>query len=352
VQRPVDPVAEPVSGLVRQRGVQVPEHDPHEHVPLAGPGAEPGDRRRGQLLARRVGQHRDTLDAARVRAESIPDPVAERLLVLSGRYGDGQVARDRRHHRDPLIRREVEHLAGDPGIAGAKQADVGDALGEHEQPVQPHAEGEPASLAQPGGGQDTRVGVPALPDLHPAAVVAHVGLPAAQGVRMRPRLPSPRHAWGERAQQGGDHLVHVGAAHRPARDPPQVQLVRGAGVLPVDGVPAVHYPGADQQHVIRGVSGIGGEATQRGRDHGARMAAEHAPRVYVPGVSSFPGDRAGWVPEPVVVVGDRDDPAAAAPSDFAVPCPGQAFDGFVDEDLDSVRAFRGIGQIPYGKIAS
>ena len=82
MQGTVDPVAEPVGRLVRQRGIQVPEHDAHEQVPLARQGTEPGDRRRGQPLAGRGGKDPDLLDAARVRAERVPDPVAESLLVL------------------------------------------------------------------------------------------------------------------------------------------------------------------------------------------------------------------------------------------------------------------------------
>jgi len=46
--------------------------------------------------------------------------------------------------------------------------------------------------------------------------------------------------------EGRDHLVHVGVAHRPAGDPTQAELVRDPGVLPVDGIQAVHDPRADQ----------------------------------------------------------------------------------------------------------
>jgi hypothetical protein len=108
-----------------------------------------------------------------------------------------------------------------------------------------------------------------------------------------------------RAEQDRDHLGHVGAAHRPLSDPPQVELVRGAGVLPVDRVPAVHDPRADQQHVV---AGLAGEPAQRRGDHGAGMTAQHVPGVHVPGVAGIPGDRLSWVSEPVVVVGDRNDP--------------------------------------------
>ena len=55
------------------------------------------------------------------------------------------------------VRYVVERYAedcgrGEPGIARAEQADVGDAL-DQQQPVQADAEGKPAPAAQPGGGQ-------------------------------------------------------------------------------------------------------------------------------------------------------------------------------------------------------
>ena len=124
--------------------------------------------------------------------------------------------------------------------------------------------------------------------------------------------------------------------------------MRGPGVLPVDGVPAVHDPRADQQHVI---AGLAGEPAQRRGDHGAGMTAQHVPGVHVPGVAGIPGDRLGGVSEPVVVVGDRHDPRAAAPANLTVPGTAEPRHGLVDEDLDGVRPFGGIGQIPQAKVA-
>jgi len=124
--------------------------------------------------------------------------------------------------------------------------------------------------------------------------------------------------------------------------------VRGSRVLPVDGIPAVHDPRAGEQHVITGLSG---KLAQRGGDHGAGMTAEHMPGVRVPGVAGIPGDRLGGVAEPVIVVGDRHDPVAAAPADRATPHTRQPLDGLADEDLDGVRTLRGVGQVPDAEIA-
>ena len=220
-------------------------------------------------------------------------------------------------------------------------------LDQHEQPVQAHAEGQPAAAGQPGGGQHAGMGEAAFPDLHPAAVVVHIDLAAVERVRMSPRLLAVGPAQGERAEQDRDHLGHVGAAHRPLSDPPQVELVRGAGVLPVDRVPAVHDPGADQQHVVAGLTG---EPAQRRGDHGAGMTAQHVPGVHVPGVPGIPGDRLSWVSEPVVVVGDRHDPGTGAPADLAAPGTTEPLHSLADEDLDGVGTFGGFGQIPQAKV--
>jgi hypothetical protein len=81
---------------------------------------------------------------------------------------------------------EVVQLAADPGIARAEQPDVGDVLGQHEQPVQAHAEGEPAAAVQSGVGQYVWMGEPAFPDFHPAAVLVHIDLASVERVRMSP----------------------------------------------------------------------------------------------------------------------------------------------------------------------
>ena len=79
----------------------------------------------------------------------------------------------------------------------------------------PMPRASPLRPAQPGGGQHAGMGEAAFPDLHPAAVVAHVDLAAVPRVGMRPRLLAVGQAGGERAKQDRDHLVHVGVAHRP-----------------------------------------------------------------------------------------------------------------------------------------
>jgi hypothetical protein len=173
--------------------------------------------------------------------------------------------------------------------------------------------------------------------------VPHVDLAAVLGVRVDPRLLAVRQTGDQRLEQARDHLVQVLAGHRTARDPPQIELVRRAAVLPGDGVPAVHHPGAGQQHIV--AAGTAGKPPQRGRDHGAGMAAEHPAGTHVAGVTGFPGDRGGRVAQPIVVVGDRDDSRAPAPPHLARPDTGQRGGDPVGEDLDGVRARRGIGQV-------
>src|ERR1022692_2741727 len=191
------------------------------------------------------------------------------------------------------------------------------------------------------------MGEAALPYLHPAVVQEHVDLTAAGGVRVRPRLLAVRQVRGQRLEDDRDHLVQIGAAHRPAGDPPQVELVRAPGVLPVDRVPAVDHPRADEEHVV---AGFFGELAQRWRDHGARLTAEHLPFADVAGVARLSGDRAGRVAETVVVVGDRHDARTAAPADLAGPGTGQRRDDPVDDELNSVRTFGWVGEIPDAEV--
>src|SRR5262252_2878927 len=88
VESPVDPVAEDVGGLVRQRLVEVPEHDAHQQVLLARAGPKAGDCRCGQLRPGGGRKYPDFLDTASVRAKGLPDLIAEGLLVLVGGYGN------------------------------------------------------------------------------------------------------------------------------------------------------------------------------------------------------------------------------------------------------------------------
>ena len=47
----------------------------------------------------------------------------------------------------------------------------------------------------------------------------------------------------------------------PARDAPQVELVRRWRMEPVDGVPPVHHSRADEEHVV---DGFGRQGAERG----------------------------------------------------------------------------------------
>ena len=179
--------------------------------------------------------------------------------------------------------------------------------------------------------------------------MVHVDLAAVQRVRVHPRLLAIAKAGDQRAEQYRDHLVKVGTGDGAAGDSPQVELVRGPGVLPVDGVAAVHDPQAHKQHVI---GGIGGKPAQRGRDHRAGMAAQHAPGRHVPGVAGIAGDRLGRVSEPVVIVDDRHDPRPAAPADLAAPGTAQRNHGLVNEELNGVRAIGRVREIPDAKVAA
>src|ERR1700726_1196637 len=82
VNRQVNAVAEGVGGLVRQRLLQVPEHDSDEEVLLARPGAEAAGRWGGQPVAGASGKHTDFLDIPCRTPKGIADPVAESFLVL------------------------------------------------------------------------------------------------------------------------------------------------------------------------------------------------------------------------------------------------------------------------------
>jgi hypothetical protein len=46
----------------------------------------------------------------------------------------------------------MKHLVAHPGIGGAEQADVGDVLDQHEQPIQAHAEGKSAVPVEASAG--------------------------------------------------------------------------------------------------------------------------------------------------------------------------------------------------------
>src|ERR1700740_3315007 len=88
VDRQVDPVTEPVGSLVRQRLLQIPQHHADQEVLLARPGPQTPGGRPGEPGVRGGGKDAYLLDARCVGAESLPDAVAERLLVLVLVYRD------------------------------------------------------------------------------------------------------------------------------------------------------------------------------------------------------------------------------------------------------------------------
>jgi hypothetical protein len=62
--------------------------------------AEPGHGLGREQVVGRLGQHGDLLDGIGVRAQRLPDAVAEILGGVGGVHGDREVTADRRHRRD------------------------------------------------------------------------------------------------------------------------------------------------------------------------------------------------------------------------------------------------------------
>jgi hypothetical protein len=167
---------------------------------------------------------------------------------------------------------------------------------------------------------------------------------------VRPGQLTTRPPWHDGGKQRTDHLVQVAAGQRAAADPPQVQLVRRARVLPVDDVAPVGHARADEQDVI---GEIVGQHTQPRRHERGRVGAQHAPVIDVPGVARVPGDVGRVIPEVIVVVGDGDNPRPAAPADLGAGAPSgrQRGHGRVDDQLDRVVAVGRIGQVGYREVA-
>jgi hypothetical protein len=184
-------------------------------------------------------------------------------------------------------------------------------------------------------------------DGDPRAVPVDVDLAPLDGVRVDPGVPPPGSARRERLDEHLGHPFQVGQAEGPARDAPHVELVGRRTVEPVDRVPSIDDSGCDEQHVV---GGIGGEGPQAGRDHRRGVAAKHAPTVEVPGVAHVPAHSVRREAEPVVVVRDGDHPRPAVPSHLAAPCLGEAGDGRLDQELDGVCAFGGVGEITDGQV--
>ncbi len=186
------------------------------------------------------------------------------------------------------------------------------------------------------------MGEAAFPHLDPFLSVADVDLAALQRVGMGTRRPPPRTSRNERTEEEMDHLIQLCVADAPPGDAPQVQLMGRTGVEAVDGIAPIGNAGAHQEDVVGRVVGEHGES--RG-DHGAGMAAEHVAVIDVAGVAGGTGDVCRRVPEPVVVVVQRDYPRAAFAADVALPRLRKLVDGNVDEHLNAMAARFGLGQV-------
>jgi hypothetical protein len=89
-----------------------------------------------------LGQDRDLLDGSGVVAEGVANAVAKLFDVVVGVDRHRQVTHHGGHDRDGAVGLEVDHLVADAGVGGPQQANVGDVLAEHEQPVQAQAQGQ------------------------------------------------------------------------------------------------------------------------------------------------------------------------------------------------------------------
>ena len=187
----------------------------------------------------------------------------------------------------------------------------------------------------------------ALADLDPLVAVLDVDLQTLGRVRMDTRLDAVLRTRERGAHDDLDHLFEItGVEPEIARDPPEVQLVRQPGVEPVDRVSAVDEARAHEQHVFGTVRR---ERTQRARDQGRRVRAQHLGRRHVSRVARVARDGVGRVAERVVVVVQRDDARTAMDSGHAAPRTGQRGDDVVDDALQRVRTLRRIREVAHGE---
>jgi hypothetical protein len=186
------------------------------------------------------------------------------------------------------------------------------------------------------------MGEPALQQLDPLAAREDLHLAAGGRVGMAGGLRAPARARQQRLDDRGDHGVEVALAHRPARDPPQVELVGLADVQAIDDVAAVDEAGHAHEHVVRRG---GRQRAQRRRDARRRVRTQHPPRVDVARVAPVAGGGVGAVAQRVVVVGDRDHPARAVDKRAAAPARGQPRRGAGYEVLHAMRAVARIGEV-------
>ena len=171
MERVVDVVAELVRLLARQRARRMPEHDAHEHVLLTGlqPDPLPRDRREVGTRASRTRsrpsppRRRRSPSAARTRSPSSSAASSSGTAIERSRV----IARPVRHR---AVQREVAHLARDARVLGAQQPDVGDALAQHEDAIEPEPHRE-AGAGHARAAQHMGAGDAALADLDPLVAV-------------------------------------------------------------------------------------------------------------------------------------------------------------------------------------
>jgi hypothetical protein len=189
------------------------------------------------------------------------------------------------------------------------------------------------------------VGQAALADLDVTVRSPHIDLPAGQRIRMRVRHLVPRSAWQYGGHHRADHLdqIRFGQRRPGSADPPQIDLMRFTDVMPVDHVPAVAHAGNAVDDLADPVDRVPG---QQRRDPRRRMRAEHPLRVEIPAVAPVPGHRIRVETQPVVVVGNRDDPAAVVTAyRLAGPVRQRRLESG-DDVLDRVLSGGRVGEIP------
>jgi hypothetical protein len=186
------------------------------------------------------------------------------------------------------------------------------------------------------------MGQAALAELDPAALGADLDLAPGQCVGVARRHGPHRQSGRERRAGDRHHALEVASGHRRARGAPHVELMRLAHVQPVDDVAAVDDAGAGHERIVRAQLG---ELAQRARDDRRHVRSQHGARRDVAGVPGLARDAVGRVAQRVVVVGDRDDAAAAPHVDVRAPGPGQRGDRRLDEPLHAVLARVGVGQV-------
>ncbi len=225
------------------------------------------------------------------------------------------------------------------GSTARQQADVGNAFAQHQNAVEAEAHRKTARVAVVAHVEDVARGQTAFADLDPLVAVQDVDLQAVGCVRMHARFHAPFGTGQRRPHDDFDHVFQVADSERCfVGDTPDVELMRRTGVQPVDGVTAIDDARArDQPGAI--------EQAQRGRDERRRMAAQHRRVGDIARVAGVARYRGGVVSEGVVIVGDVDNAGAAIDDNLAAPRFAQRADDVVDDELDCVRSFAGIGEV-------